>query len=180
MENEEVEYIDSELSDIDTTKNAVDETDTDESVEDKDTGEEDVEELKKTIETLKHQKEHWKKKADSVKEQKKSVIKPALELSTLDVIALSRANINDEDIQEVVEYAKFKKISIAEALKSSVVKATLLEKEENRKAQEASFTGNSRRGVSKVSDATILDNARKGQLPKENDDEAILRLAKAR
>lgn len=178
MENDEIENVDSIINDIDTTTNDLDNIDND-SI---DINEEDVDELKKQIETLKHQKEHWKKKADGVKDQKqeKSVIKPTSDLSTLDVIALSRANINDEDISEVLDYAKYKNITVAEALKSSVIKATLLEKEENRKAQEASYTGNSRRGTSKVSDATILDNARKGQLPKESDDEAIARLAKAR
>jgi len=180
MENEEIEVIDSEIINIDTT--IINEDETAEDDVEVEESSEDIENLRKELETLKHQKEHWKKKALESNKSKteKPISKINAELSTMDIIALSKADIPNEDIEEVLEYAKFKKISIAEALKSSVVKATLADKSEIRKSAEATNTGNTRRGNSRTSDTEVLSNARKGILPKENDDDAIARLAKIR
>jgi len=180
MENEKQEI--DLLNDEDTTLKEDEGNSNTDNVEEENSDSE-IEDLKKKIETLTFQKDHWKQKATENKSQKqevKSPIKSNSDLSTLDIIALSKADIVDEDIVEVLEYAKFKKISVSEALKSNVVKATLAEKKENRKAAEASSIGNSRRGVSNTNDTEILNNARKGNLPKETDDEAIMKLAKIR
>lgn len=91
-------------------------------------------------------------------------------LSQADVITLARTNIPEEDIKEVLDYAKFKNISVAEALKSSVVKATLAEKEESRKVAEATNTGAGRRGSGRISDESLLENSRKGILPDSDSD----------
>lgn len=99
------------------------------------------------------------------------------ELSTMDIIALTKANIETEDIEEVMDYAKFKGISIADALKSSVVKATLSERAEQRNVSLATNTGGSKRGVARVSDETLVANAQKGNLPESDAD--IDRLMKA-
>jgi hypothetical protein len=103
---------------------------------------------------------------------------PETTLTVKDGFALAKANVNDEDIDEVLEYANFKKISVADALKSSVVKSLLAEKEEFRTSQTVSITANARRASPKITDDTILDNARKGKL--DDSDEGIERLFKAR
>lgn len=96
------------------------------------------------------------------------------DLSAVDIIAISKANIEAEDVEEVVDYAKYKGISIAEALKSSVVKATLSQKEELRKTAQATSTGTSRRGSSSLTDGQLLANAEKGIMPESDDDFARL------
>lgn len=100
------------------------------------------------------------------------------EMSSRDIIALTKANIADEDIDVVLDYAKFKKISVAEALKSSVVKATLAENEEHRKTAAATNTGTGRRGVQQKSEDVLLSEFKSGKVP-ETDDE-MERLALAR
>lgn len=101
------------------------------------------------------------------------------ELSPRDIIVLTNANIaEEEDIDVVLDYAKFKKISVAEALKSSVVKATLAENEEHRKTAAATNTGAGRRGVQQKSEDSLLSEFKSGKVP-ETDDE-MDRLALAR
>ena len=100
------------------------------------------------------------------------------ELSSRDIIALTNANIAVDDIDVVLDYAKFKKISVAEALKSSVVKATLAENEEHRKTAAATNTGAGRRGVQQKSEDSLLSEFKSGKVP-ETDDE-MDRLALAR
>lgn len=117
--------------------------------------------------------EHWKKKATSVKTETKAETNQTQteqSLSIKDSFALMKANVSEDDIEDVVEYAKFKKISVSEALKSGVVKSMIAEKEEFRKSQEASTTPNAKRGTPKVTDDTILENARKGKLGESEDE----------
>ncbi len=98
-------------------------------------------------------------------------------LSTQDIIALTRANIEDEDIDEVLDYAKYRKISVAEALKSNVVKATLSERTEERKSAQAVHTGGgTRRAGGSISDERLLADANKGIMPDSEED--IARIAR--
>ena len=143
----------------------------------------DVEALKKENATLKAQKEHWKAKANNVevKPQVQAQARPQAkqDISSIDVISLIGAGVTEsEDIQEVVDYAKFKKISVAEALKSSVVKTTIAEKKEQRATAQATNTGATRRSSSKVSDDTLVSKAQKGEIP--DSDEDLARLIAAR
>ena len=110
--------------------------------------------------------------------EQKQVTRKESDLSTMDIIALSKANLEQDDVAEVLEYAKFKGISVQEALKSSVVKATIQEKSEMRNTALATNTGGSRRSTGKVSDETLLSNAKKGIMPESDEDMA--RLIKAR
>lgn len=100
-------------------------------------------------------------------------------MSTKDVMALINAKVTeDEDIAEVEEYARFKGISVSEALKSSVVKGVLAEKAEHRKTAEAANTNTaSKRGVSKNTDEVIEKKFTEG---KELTDEEIREQARIR
>lgn len=91
-------------------------------------------------------------------------------LSIVDTIALTKSNIDADDIGEVIEYSRFKKISVSEALKSSALKAILAEKNEKRTVAQASHSGTSRRSTSKLSDESILNNAKNGILPESDED----------
>ncbi len=98
-------------------------------------------------------------------------------LSAIDTIALMRSNIAEEDIPEVVEYASFKKVSVAEALKSTTVKSILAQKDEERKVSAATNVGGARKGPSKVTDEQLLERAAKGVMPESDED--MRRMAQA-
>lgn len=100
------------------------------------------------------------------------------DLSTKDIYALMEAKVTEEDITDVQEYATLKRISIAEALKSNVVKTILGDKAEQRKVASASNVGTSKRGSGQVASDILLAKARKGELPTSDDD--IERLIVAR
>lgn len=100
-------------------------------------------------------------------------------LSSMDVLALSKADIAQEDIEEVLEYAKFKKIPVAEALKSQTIKTILNERNEERKTALATQTRGGARGTSKVSGEELLSKfERTGEIAVT--DEAMTELFKAR
>lgn len=139
--------------------------------------EESVEDLKKKIQTLEAQKKHWREKANKPAGGEKET--PAnTGLSTRDTIAIMNAKVHEDDIDEVVEYARFKKISVPEALKSSVIKASLAEKEEKRTSANAANTRNAGRGASQVSVDKLMSEASSGKLPEKDED--INRLLKAK
>lgn len=119
-----------------------------------------------------------KAKAKPQKEAKPEATLDASKVSTRDLIAITKANIDEDDIDEVVEYANYKKISIADALKSSVIKATLAENAELRKSAQAVNVGTTRRASGAISDERLMADAEKGIMP---DSEADLgRLATLR
>lgn len=120
-----------------------------------------------------------RKKAEEAieKAKKKGKTAPVVStngLSTADIIALTRANLNDEDVDEVVEYASLKKISISEALKTDIVQATIKIREEKRASANAVHTGTTRRANNGTSDERLLDNARAGKMPENESDMARL------
>lgn len=126
------------------------------------------EELKKKLKTVEAQKDHWRKKATESKEAKTET---SSNLSPKDLYALMQAGVSEDDIDEVTEFAGFKKISVAEALKHDVVKTILSNKKEFRKTAEVTNATPSRKGVAKVTDDVLTANLSKGIIP-ENADEA--------
>lgn len=99
-------------------------------------------------------------------------------LSATDLIALTKANLEETDLDDVLDYASYKKITVAEALRSSVVKATLAENAEKRKSSIAVNNGSGRRATNGTSEDQLLANARAGKMPDSEADMA--RLAEAR
>lgn len=97
-------------------------------------------------------------------------------LSTTDFYAVVKADIPEDDLGEVIEFANLKNISVAEALKHPVVKAILSTNAETRKVAEGTNTSGARRGNAKLSDEALLSNAESGKLPESDDD--IVRLIK--
>jgi hypothetical protein len=137
-----------------------------------DDDEDSVDFWKKKAATAEAQKDHWRKKAQGATDTKKDTEASKDSLSSLDILALSRSNVHDDDIEEVVEYAKFKKISVAEALKSNTVKAVIAEKSEYRKTAEVTTTGAAKKTTSKVSDQALAENLSKGVVPEKGSEEA--------
>lgn len=176
MSNETNEVI-NPINDTETTENQDVDINLDEEIDD------NGDDKDKIIATLKAQKDHWKKKATTPKEEKK--VAKAEEkkdtntnLSMRDYLALAKADISADDIEEVQEYASLKKVSISEAMNAPVIKAILREKAEQRKASEATNTGTAKRSVSRVTDEQLVERAKKGEMPESEDD--MIRLIKAR
>jgi hypothetical protein len=92
-------------------------------------------------------------------------------LSAKDSARLLQANVPVDDWDEVINYANFKGIPVAEALKSSVVKATLAERNEERNSALAANAGSVRKGAHKTDPSRLLDKARtKGEIPEKDED----------
>lgn len=104
-----------------------------------------------------------------------TIVADTSKLSQKDLLTIARAEIEDEDIDDVVEYATLKKISVADALKSTIMKAILADKAEARKVAAGTSTGKTRRSNVAVSDEALMEKAAKGELPESDDD--IRRLA---
>lgn len=93
-------------------------------------------------------------------------------LSQRDFYALNQAQVHIDDFDDVVDYAKFKKISVTEALNSDVLKTVLANKSEFRKTSNVSNTSAARKGAVKVSDDALLSNLSKGNIPEKGSEEA--------
>lgn len=138
---------------------------------------EDVEAIKARAEKAEELAKNYKIRAEKAEklakgktETKEAASPKTGDMSSKDLYALMTAKVSPEDIDEVKDYASLKKISISEALKSSVIKSILSEKEEQRNVSTASNVGSSKRGSSKVSDETLLKNFQKNILPESDED----------
>lgn len=130
----------------------------------------EVEELRKKLQTLEAQKDHWRKKAQSSKDESKEEPKSSSDLSSRDLLALAKSDVHENDIDEVLEYARFKKMSVAEALQSGVVKTILSDNAELRKSAEAANTRQVRKGAVKVTSDKLLSDLSKGEVPESKED----------
>lgn len=84
-----------------------------------------------------------------------------------DIAALT--SVPKEDRAEVLEHAKYKGITPAEALKSTYIKTFLREQEELRKSANAANTGGSKRGASKPTGEKILEDFHSGKIPESEE-----------
>jgi hypothetical protein len=139
--------------------------------------EESVEEVKARLAKAEELAQNYKVRAEKAEKKAKEVVreeskttKPSSDLSSKDLMALMNAKVETDDVDEIVDYAKFKGISVAEALKTGVIKTSLAEKAEQRKIADATNTGTSKRSSGKVSDDVLLSNASKGILPESDED----------
>lgn len=143
-------------------------------------GGESVDELKKKLNTAIKQKNHWRDKAQSKSEEKKEDVKEAAQpekssdLTSRDTIAIMNAKVHEDDIDEVIEYAKFKGMSVSDALKDNVVKTILKEKEEYRKTAAATNTEASRKGKAPASGNELMTKLSKGDVPTSKEDSEAL------
>jgi len=119
-------------------------------------------------------------KAEKVKKvvQPSATEKTNSDLSSTDLYAMMKNNVELEDFSDVTDYAKFKGISVQEALATGFVKTLLSEKAGQRNIANATNTGSARRGTARLSDEAIVDNVNKGILPESDED--IMRYVKAR
>ena len=133
------------------------------------------EQLKKAKGFIRDKTGKWIKKEEVIVPKK---VEGADDITKTELYSLVKANVPDEDVNEVVIYARSHDITATEALKLPEVKSILKVRAEYRKTADAANTGSSGSGKLKVSDDTFESNASKGNLP--TDDEGIKRLAKLR
>lgn len=111
------------------------------------------------------------KKAEATKPEPKEPAEG--QLAPKDFLALTENKVSSEDFDEVVRVAKILNKPISEALKDKTLKSILSERADERKTAAATQT-RSPRGTTSKSPDTILDNARKGNLPEGDADIAAL------
>lgn len=103
------------------------------------------------------------KPADTIK-------KETSDLSALDIYAIVQANVHKDDIETVTRFAKFEGISVSDALANDMLKSMLDKRAELRRVAEGTNTSTAKRGNAKISDDALLENARKGKLPENDED----------
>lgn len=132
------------------------------------------EERKKLLDEAQKAKEladNYKIRAEKAESKSKEVNEtPKNDITYLDTIALVKANVHEDDMSDVIEYAKVKKISIAEALKSNVIKNILAERREEEKTAEVTSEGSKRASSSARSSDDLLNDAKSGNLPDNDSD----------
>lgn len=166
MENE-TEVIDS-TNDTEKTENQ--EEGTTETTEDIETLKKENETLKGENKTLKAQKDHWRnkveKKPETPIEEKEETTEP--KFSIKDIAALSK--VHEDDIDTVTDWARFKGISVTEALKDKTLKTVLSERADERKTAEATAV-KPRGGTVKKDDAdSLIKDMEKGKMPENDSD----------
>ena|SRR3990167_1693899 len=98
-------------------------------------------------------------------------------MSEKDIFALSKANIEEEDLDEIKDYAQFKKLTVADALKDKTLQGILSDNAEKRQSARAVDIGKGGRSTT-ITGETLLTRAEQGQVPE--DDEGIDKLVNAR
>lgn len=139
-----------------------------------------VKERDEELAKLKQIAENQKIRAEKAENEAKSkkVEKPESSgMSEGDLIAIVRAGVADEDIDELKGYATYRKLPIRDAIKDKTWKSIQSEREEERRSAQATSTG-SARGSSKASPESVLAEASRGNLPEKDED--IEALAAAR
>lgn len=174
MDDENLEQEDSLNTQEEETTEEVTEEEADEVVE-----EEDVEELRKRAKLT----DDYKKRAEKAEKENKNLKKTkepsSSDISARDAIALAKADLSDEDIDEVVDYAKYKGISVTEALRSPVMQNSIENRKEERTTAQATST-KSARSTSKTAGEDLLKKAeRTGEVPTSDSDmQAMIRARK--
>jgi len=102
-----------------------------------------------------------------------------IEITPMDSISLMEAKVtNVDDINEVLDYARFKNVPVLEALDSDVVKTMLANKTAERKTANATSTKGGKRGAHKPSGDELISEAGEGKFPDDPDDLAQARIDK--
>ena len=99
-------------------------------------------------------------------------------LSQKDILAIAKADVAEEDLDEVLDFMKYKKLDAISALKHPALKAILGARSEERRTAEATQVKGNARGVSKPSGEDVLRKVEKtGEFPSEDE---MARIAEAR
>lgn len=140
---------------------------------------EEFNDLKKRADASSQNFERAKKAEEELKKIKQSQSPKEDKTETLsakDALLLAKGNIELEDVDTVVDYAKFRKMNISEALQDSTLKSIIADRVEERQTAKATQTKG--RSAPKVSSEALIEQARRGNVPDSEDD--IEKLTNAR
>lgn len=127
---------------------------------------EQIADLKKRAEASSQNFERAKKAEEEIKKLKSAKTQEGL--SALDAVALAKAEIHEEDIDELVEYANYKRITVRDALKSPLMQNMLKDRAEERRTALATHTKGGQRSAAKASGEELLAQAEKtGEIPED-------------
>lgn len=102
----------------------------------------------------------------------KPVQQDEYQLTFKDNYALTQAQVHIDDIEEVVRFAKFSNITVAEALQDDTLQTIINTRTEKRKSAQAANKGGGKAGTKKLSPTEIMQNASKGNIPAQGSAEA--------
>lgn len=178
---EEEEIIDEEeIQDEDELDEETDDEGEGDEGDDDETPEELKARLKKAEDLAKNQRIRAEKAEAKLKQGKTQKVIPSSKkessaLSNTDIFVLVKANVPEEDIEDVQKYAKLNGVTIKDALASNFMKSYLSNKAAERATAEATHTGVTRKTTGKKTGMQLLSEAQSGNLPDDP-----MELAKAR
>lgn len=130
---------------------------------------EEIADLKKKAGVSSQNFERAKKAEADLKEARKQLegtVQSKDTLSTMDVLALAKAGIEDDDMDLVTKFAKLQEMTVKDALKDTTLKAILDTKAEERRTAATAHTKGGARGTSKVTGEDLLRKAETtGEVP---------------
>lgn len=160
------ENVNSQMDELENTDSSTgeQEQETEEAVEEE-TATEEQEEKPEYTDLERQQHAQIKKLKEKLREKEEKPVPVTGDLSAKDLLALNQNGITSDDLDEVMDFARYKKIPIAEALKSQTLKTILNDKREERRTAEATAT-KSPRGITKSTGDDLLQKAEKtGEIP---------------
>ena len=119
------------------------------------------------------------KAAKAQKTEKTETVTPKNDDLSLSAIRALQ-DVHDDDVDEVIGYAKFKGVTIAEAKKSSVIQNLLKVHTEERASAEAAATNTNKRRVQKDSDESVLSNFSQGKVDEDPEKVVLAQLKQKR
>ncbi len=172
MNENEIENNDSENVENEEVQDDVQEDTQDEDTQEEVENEEDdsIEEIKARLAQLEKENKTLKIQKLKSKVKKPEAKAESTELTQHDLYALMANKVHEDDIDEVVAYARLKNIPVKDALKSNVVKTILRESEEVRQTASVSNTKTSRKAPQERTADQILQKIQKGELPDNPED----------
>ena len=176
MENELEETSEPETEEGESEEESTDEEEENSEEAEEESEDEEEEEESDEVAKLREENEKLRKDNKTLTIQKKKAQKKAIpadpKLSSKDVLAIVKSEVHDDDVDEVIDFAKFKKITVAEALKSPTLQAILSDNTERRKTAEVANTKKSRRGARKTSATQLQKDLGEGKVPEPGSEEA--------
>jgi hypothetical protein len=137
-----------------------------------------VEEPKTDEKDYKSLYENQRIRAEKAEKELKSNEEKVDGLSQKDLLFLAKADVHEDDLDDVLDYAKLKKIDVKEALSSGIIKSYLADQKEKRRTSQVTSTGSKRSGTKGKDGGELLKDAESGILP--DSDEEMEALVDAR
>ena len=130
------------------------------------TPEESVEDLKARLAKAEELATNQRIRAEKAETKAKQTKEVKSDLSNQDLLFLAKSDVHEEDMDELLDYAKFKKVSVKEA--HQMMQGLLKVRADERRTANATQVKGGTRGTSKVSGEELLARAQAtGEVPED-------------